>query len=274
MLRTRWILSSHVGLRAVAPKFRMAMGNLHWWWLSRFSVEKVWLDAWPCLSKSVLQCFYLERRICSIIVLRWDSFSSCFFCIGLGTRTILANCLGNDMGKACLCVHMKLVELLWSSKCIRTQTTRCLGASVILIANACQCSVIAAIISAVSYLHTVYREPPRLFEIGLVWRCITYDWSHWCEQMSTPSHAGSSSTCIFSRGMKQGALERQYCLWWMQLTWQWFWTLGPAMEHKTSSNRQLGRTQHSPLSWNLFFCWQLQFNALKSTWQLVHQMLW
>lgn len=60
------------------------------------------------------------------------------------------------------------------------------------------------------------------------------------------------------RGMKQGALERQYCLWWMQLTWQWFWTLGPAMEHKTSSNRQLGRTQHSPLSWNLFFCWQLQ----------------
>lgn len=179
MLRTRWILSSHVGLRVVAPKLRMAMGNLHWWWLSRFSVEKVWFDAWLCLSKSVLQCFDLERRICSIIALQWDSLSSLskVFChSGLGTRTILANCLGNDMGKACLCVHMKLVEVLWSSKCIRTQTTCCLGTSVILIANACRCSVIAAIISAVSYLHTVYPEPPRLFEIGLVWRCITYDY--------------------------------------------------------------------------------------------------
>lgn len=98
---------------------------------------------------------------------------------------------------AFVCIwHMKLVELLWSSKCIRTQTTCCLGTSVILIANACRCSVIAAIISAVSYLETVYREPPRLFEIGLVWRCITYDYiSLVFSQMSTPnSHAGSSET--------------------------------------------------------------------------------
>ena len=67
------------------------------------------------LQKSVLQCFDLERRICSIIALQWDSLSSLskVFChSGLGTRTILANCLGNDMGKACLCVHMKLVEVL------------------------------------------------------------------------------------------------------------------------------------------------------------------
>lgn len=137
-------------------------------------------------------------------------FASLFkvFChSGLGTRTILANCLGNDMGKACLSVHMKLVELLWSSKCIRTQTTCCLGTSVILIANACQCSVIAAIIFAVSYLHTVYPEPPRLFEIG-VWRCITYDYiSLVFSQMSTPSHAGSSSPRNEARRIRETILS-------------------------------------------------------------------
>ena len=68
---------------------------------------------------------------------------------------------------------------------------------------------------------------------------------HWCfRRFRTPEL--SCGKVPKRRGMKQGALERQYCLWWMQLTWQWFWTLGPAMEHKTSSNRQLGRTQHSP----------------------------